>query len=542
MYTGIMGTIFEIVVGDKEHFYRADLIEIASVSSAFDSLSLGGKHYAIRAEGLAAEQFLKMLDILNTLYPGKVKVANFKSLPGRVDKQDVELCSLHRKISEVAAKRIPASRTTHPWVVADRKNLNKLMRDFAKKYLAKYTDPTSLKLLLIGTAEKSSMKDFEERFDAYFKSSSKDADTFLPFLEHVSEGELFDIFRSQGIDFSTVEIQPVNQTVFTSQALEELKSYMNDPSVRFSGVVSLQDATKEEPVVIGSDGIDPSAAFSIHSVGKVFTGMLLLRLIHQKKLNETILKVPLYELGPKVSKILDMLPLKIKKHIREQKITLHTLLLHKSGLGDYKGKYSEKMARALLEGKEPSHIDNLEAVLQFADDAIYPLENNRGNTELGPHHYSNLGWFFVGLIIQQLTGTSFDELLKTYVVQPAHMNSFSHEMSKNALVNPNDPLAGHVQGTPDGGDWMCAEDLGKFGAWCAKQYKDPEFRRLLEMYGTEFYSKGNGEIHHAGGGETASSYLSVFPVQGIVISILSNQSDPGADKLYDVIRNHILYK
>ncbi|NDD59523.1 MAG: hypothetical protein EBZ47_09855, partial [Chlamydiae bacterium] len=84
------------------------------------------------------------------------------------------------------------------------------------------------------------------------------------------------------------------------------------------------------------------------------------------------------------------------------------------------------------------------------------------------------------------------------------------------------------------------EDLCKFGSWAAQQCSDPNFLKLVEEYGKEFYPS-KGEIRHDGVIPSSSANLSSFIEHGVTIAIVSDRN-PGAMQMDEAIRTHMLHK
>lgn len=99
-------------------------------------------------------------------------------------------------------------------------------------------------------------------------------------------------------------------------------------------------------------------------------------------------------------------------------------------------------------------------------------------------------------------------------------------------------------GCPAGGYFSTTEDLCRFGSWISLECQDPEFMKLVERYGGEFYSSGT--IRHAGGSPSSSSFLSILlpnaAQEGVRVAILTNKDYPYAQKMYDVILTHLLHQ
>lgn len=493
------GRSFNIIISEKEKPYHAQLEETADALLFPNSLTLNGRHYAIHAK---ESELSKVLDILNVLFPQAV--TSSIPLPGLVSESEAHLEQISRVLPETTLKSTPTkSMPETEWMKIDRAYLADLKARFAKEYLAQVE------------AKKLRHEPIDEENIASLPS----------FLDHVSEFELLDVMREEKIKIPVRQIIPPNHFTFTKESVDTLDANVHHPDSKFSGVIRLKDANGA--YTVASEGINPSTPFAIHSVGKVFTGALVICLLQKGVITEEDMKAPI-QLDPSV---LSRLPEPIRRHILGEKPTLKQVMLHRGGLGDYLEKYSKAIARAGLSGEEPPQIRSPEDFLPFVEETLFPLDE---------YHYSNVGLLLVGLSLQYLTKTPFDSLLQTHLIEPAQLTCFSSQKPPGARVNAQDPVAEHLCGSPAGGYWTTAEDLCKFGQFLTSQCTDPKFLAYLNRYGREFYS--DGEIQHAGGIPSASAYLSAFPHHGVVVSIVSVNGHQGALEMYDAIRNHMLHR
>lgn len=247
-----------------------------------------------------------------------------------------------------------------------------------------------------------------------------------------------------------------------------------------------------------------------------------MRLIQEGTLTDEILNAPL----TLDEEVFEKLPQKVREHLITNRPTLLEVMQHKGGLGDYLEKYFKEVS----ESREPPEMKGPESLLRFADGETFPK---------GEVHYSNLGLLLVGLSLQHIAGKPFKELLHEYVIAPAHMECFSSQKPDDALINPDDPKSAHNFGSPAGGYWTTTQDLCAFGSWLSSLWKkEPKFKELVEKYGEEFYPR-EGEIGHNGRISSASADFSVFPEQGVVLSVLSNKAEQ-AMEMKKAIQWHML--
>lgn len=385
-----------------------------------------------------------------------------------------------------------------------------------------------------------------------------------------------------------LQILPM-RTILANREITEadkhnLEDYMHDSG--FSGVVSLS-FPKGQLAVKTSSISDLEKPLSMHSIGKVFTGMLLMSLMQKGMITTDMIDKPII-LEAHVIKQLE------EKGIPKEaldKITLRQVMQHTSGLGDYLGNYQNAIKMTLAEGLLPPEIERPEDLLQFADSSIKTLQD-------GEESYSNLGSLLFGLSLQyhynkklndqiqsveshivRLTNlrdrtdsletkeslnkqieaqqkylqrlnssyTPYSEMLKKEIVQPAKLDSFSEKRPANAHYDEKDPNA-YGYGAPAGGYWITAKDLDKFGQWVCKKFnaenphQETSLHQLLEKYGSEFYR--DGVIEHNGATPSGSGHFTTFLTHGVTVAILSDQSrlrgNFAADDLYYAIHQNLI--
>lgn len=269
--------------------------------------------------------------------------------------------------------------------------------------------------------------------------------------------------------------------------------------------------------------------FAIHSIGKVFTGILTLIMIREDVLSEDDLAGPI-QLDEAV---ISQLSPAVKEQLKH--VTLYQLMTHKAGLGDYLGNY----CLAISQGHVPV-IKHAEDFLPFVDDKTFPI---------GEYRYSNAGILLVGLAIKHAYeekihhSIDYDDILKKYIIDEVGMTSFTPWKPQNGQYNLADPVAPYIVGSPAGGYWMNSEDLAKFGQWIYKKSRsDSAFKKLIQKYGQEFYYTDNQSIVHGGGIRSSMAFFSVSLKTGAILSFVSNQPPPQASDLKEMIMRHMFSK
>lgn len=267
--------------------------------------------------------------------------------------------------------------------------------------------------------------------------------------------------------------------------------------------------------------------FNLGSMGKMFTGVAILQLAEQGRLS----------LDDTLSRDLPDYP---NREIAGQ-ITIRQLLTHTSGLGDFFGPefMESSMAKyGTLESLVPLFVHK---PLQFAPGTRWS--------------YSNAGFIVLGLVIQQVSGESYYEYVRTHVFGPAGMtasgNWTADSVVKNRAVGytsqdapPGSPRHSNVfalqRGGSAGGGYSTVEDLWKFAqALQGEKLLDHDYTTMDlagqvstpqgEKYGfgmTEAVLNGVRVVGHGGGGPGINSYLDMYPSLGYTVAIMSNY-DPG---------------
>ena len=133
--------------------------------------------------------------------------------------------------------------------------------------------------------------------------------------------------------------------------------------------------------------------FNIASIGKMFTAVSILQLHEQKKLD---LHLP-------IGKYIPDFP---NKNIRDS-VTIDQLLSHQSGLPLW---FSSTFTR-----DPKSSFYTLEDYFPFFDSIRID------KSKVGKNNYSNVGYFMLGVIIESVSGLSYQDYLEKNIFQPTKM-------------------------------------------------------------------------------------------------------------------------
>jgi CubicO group peptidase (beta-lactamase class C family) len=151
----------------------------------------------------------------------------------------------------------------------------------------------------------------------------------------------------------------------------------------------------------------PGAKFRIGSITKQFVAMQIMQLVEEGKIRLD-------------GRLIDYLP-EYRKDTGE-KITIHHLLTHTSGIPSYTGLpgfWSDST-------RNPYEID-------------YMVKNfHSGDLEFEPgsgYKYNNTGYFLLAVIIEKVTGKSFEENLQQRILEPVQMNNSGVDRNEKILDN-----------------------------------------------------------------------------------------------------------
>lgn len=143
----------------------------------------------------------------------------------------------------------------------------------------------------------------------------------------------------------------------------------------------------------------PDTRFRLGSITKQFTAALTLQLIEQGKL----------KLDGKIS---DYLP-DYRKDIG-QKVTIHHLLTHTSGIPSYTS--------------QPGFFENVSRNPYKVADFVAKYASGDLEFEPGSKHvYNNSGYFLLGAIIERVTGKTYEQALKENILDPAGMKNTGYD-------------------------------------------------------------------------------------------------------------------
>lgn len=380
---------------------------------------------------------------------------------------------------------------------------------------------------------------YNEKIETLFNDAVAKKIGFEQFFAGLQDLPLVKVISLNGAE-KLVQFPPLTRKLSVKIAEEDLdaiRQYM--VAKNMSAVIALGNAKKQEITVVASQENNSSDIFGMFSIGKVFTGLLVFKMLEQGIIKEKDLTTPNVQLQ---QEILRTLPIAVQERLKE--VTLHQLMTHTAGIGEYANTYSAEIQRRISTGEMP--INSLQELLPLIEKITYPINE---------FHYSNAGMLILGFALEHLYNQvhakeaplDYQSILKKYIIDVIGLTNFfvsmphdvvGHEVKYNIL----DKLAPYLIGSPAGAGYcITAGDLAKLGQWLYNEYcQNPKFVDFLEKYGQEFYQSRDKVICHGGGIPSASSDFLVSLQTGIVVAILSNQPDVASD-LRIAVEKHLFF-
>jgi CubicO group peptidase (beta-lactamase class C family) len=297
----------------------------------------------------------------------------------------------------------------------------------------------------------------------------------------------------------------------------------------FSGAYGLADRERKIPNKLNT-------RFRIGSMNKMFTGTAVLQLVQAGKI----------KLDDPLGKYLTDYP----NQDIAAKVTIHQLLTHTGGTGDFFGPEFE------------AHRLELRTLQDYVK-----LFGPRGPAFPPGSRwaYSNYGMLLLGVIIETVSGASYYDFVRDNVYKPAGMvgtGSLAEDevvsdrsigyMKRDGVWKPNTDTLPY-RGTSAGGGYSTVEDLVRFAsALTAHKLLNAQNTELLttgkaETPGGGKYAYGFDEridqgirsFGHGGGAPGMNGDLRIYPRSGYVIAVLSNVDPPAAARISQFIGNRL---
>ena len=207
--------------------------------------------------------------------------------------------------------------------------------------------------------------------------------------------------------------------------------------------------------------ITPATRFGLASVTKMFTAVAVADLVAQGGLDLT-------------TRLVDVLPPQRRPSTLLPEVTVHHLLCHTSGIADY------------FEEEPPDGSDEADYASLWVDRPCYSIQRPADFLplfrDLPPYWapgerywYSNAGYILLGMVIEEVSGLPYAEVVQDRVFDPAGMAAsgffrLDDVLPDTAIGYVSGPDGGWrtnhfsipVVGGPDGGAMSTARDLDRF--------------------------------------------------------------------------------
>lgn len=272
----------------------------------------------------------------------------------------------------------------------------------------------------------------------------------------------------------------------------------------------------------------PDALFILGSITKTFTGIAIAQLAEQDKV----------AYGATLGTYLDGFAPEIA-----DTVTVHHLLTHTSGLGDFHGEEYFAAARGWDTEEEV-----WEGTMGFVRRLTPAFPPGAGNT------YSNAGYFILGAIVAEVAGRSYYDQVREQVFKRAGMSGAEFHTSDEWRTNRRiahpyrelpsgervDSIGLHLHmGLPAGGSFASAPDLVRFAhAFQENKLLDEDFTHIMASPKLPTSTQDNNQFlgysmlaqrhngqwvnGHGGGSPGVSCKLEWFPESGWVTVVLAN--------------------
>jgi len=382
------------------------------------------------------------------------------------------------------------------------------------------------------------------RFTALVKERDSDQ-----FARAVMEVEPAEPHRIASLDVRAIPSPPGFRTprMSESEALAALRAKLQKDAAadRFAGAVLV--AKNGKPIFTAAYGLADrgkkipnklDTRFRIGSMNKMFTAVSILQLVQAGKI----------QLTDPLGKYVTDYP---NKDLAS-KVTIHHLLTHTGGTGDFFGPQFD------------AHRRELRTLQDYVK-----LYGQRG-LEFQPGSrwaYSNYGFLLLGVVIERVTGGSYYDYVNDHVYRPAGMIS-SGSLTEDEFVpgrsigytradgsdvwTPNTDTLPY-RGTSAGGGYSSVEDLLRFAnAVTGHKLLDAHYTELLttgkvDGPGGSKYAYGFGDhtmdgvrsFGHGGGAPGMNGDLQIYPQSGYVIAVLANLDPPAAGRISEFIGSRL---
>jgi CubicO group peptidase (beta-lactamase class C family) len=349
-------------------------------------------------------------------------------------------------------------------------------------------------------------------------------------------------------------ISPGNsQTQKYSDAFQKVTEYINK-QIKQQNVTGISIAVIENDSIIWAKGfgfadkengieVTPNTIFPLGCVAKMFTTAAIMKLAQEGKIN---LDDPFIKHVPEFT---------MNKHFKaDDPFTIRQMLAHTSGIPRVRGKNH--------------HADSTRYFRQI-------IEEEKDDYLLAPPntftYYTDWAFILLGVLIENVTGTSFEKYMENSFFKPLNMTSSGYKdfqyvdnMSKGYKRGQIEQKVYNSSGKPSEAGYSSALDLARFtmmfvnkGKYLKKQILteklikgsyEKQNNTLKFDYGSDYglcwkldYFSGQRQIAKWGGHPGGmSAVIRILPEHNLAVVACDNTSDFGVDKVTSIMLNEIL--
>jgi D-alanyl-D-alanine carboxypeptidase len=286
-------------------------------------------------------------------------------------------------------------------------------------------------------------------------------------------------------------------------------SIVKDGKVLYSRAIGYSqiNGTEKKPLTTAN-------RFRIGSITKTFTAAIILQLVDEGKLNLT----------DKLDKFQPQVP-------NANKITIQQILSHRSGIPNV---FREQNAQGNMKTNPMTKEDHLALIVKATPDFEPDTKSQ----------YSNSGYFVLGLIIEKLTGKSYEAVLQEKIVKKIGLTD-TYLATGNIDASKNESLTYFIL---PGSDWKqvpethpsllfsagaivsTPNDLAKFiqalfdGKLVSKESLDKmTAMKDGEGFGMVTFALGGKTFYgHTGGADNYGAWVSYLPEEKLAVAYTTN--------------------
>jgi CubicO group peptidase (beta-lactamase class C family) len=282
--------------------------------------------------------------------------------------------------------------------------------------------------------------------------------------------------------------------------------------------------------------VRPTTRFALASMCKMFTAVAALDCVRRGELALD-------------ARVVDVLPAHRRPASLAPEMTVHHLLTHTSGLGDY----------AEEDEDQPGYVADYGSI--WRDVPMYRMErvddflplyadlpaNNAPGAEF---HYCNTGYVLLGAVVEEVAGEEFTALVTRRILEPLGMGETGYprldelpEGCATGYLPDTSPARSNiysvpVRGGPDGGAYSSAVDIDRFlrAVWSG-ELLGQELRDLMHTahalagedhtgqpihMGYGIFLRSGGAFGHGGGDPGVETLGRMWPAQDLTAVVLCN--------------------